>query len=186
MFGYTKAQLDRKVEKAVNEEHAKMITERTREVGDLVSKHGIEVRELKAAHAIEMKQKEFDASQTKKLHEAEVKELKTNNDLPIRELKAAHAIEIREKDFKLEHVVDVRVAQADERSVGLEKDVAVLRKENEMLGKITDLNSDVIDVKELVGSLIEKLPEIRLTALPGGATAKPEKGGGGDKGGKQE
>jgi hypothetical protein len=34
-----------------------------------------------------------------------------------------------------------------------------------MLDKIVDLNADIIDVKELVVSLIKKLPEVNLQNL---------------------
>ncbi len=87
-------------------------------------------------------------------------------------------MKLKEKEFEIRHLADERVKQAEDKAIGLEQQLAVAEKEIEMLVKITDLNADVIDVKGLVKDLINKLPEIRLTALPGGAAAKPEKGGG--------
>lgn len=50
--------------------------------------------------------------------------------------------------------------------------IAELKKENEMMKKIVDLNADIIDVKNLVSKLIEKLPEIKLNNLTVSTHAK--------------
>lgn len=47
----------------------------------------------------------------------------------------------------------------------LEVQVAVLTEANKHLEKMTDINADIIDVKEVMNKLIEKLPEINLTSL---------------------
>ena len=87
-----------------------------------------------------------------------------------------HALALKEKEFEIKHLADEKVKTAEDKAVKLEQDLAVAKKEIEMLVKITDLNADVIDVKDLVTNLINKLPEIKLTSLAGSAPAK-----GGDK-----
>lgn len=52
--------------------------------------------------------------------------------------------------------------------------IAELKKENEMMKKIVDLNADIIDVKNLVSKLIEKLPEIKLNNLTVNTHAQKE------------
>lgn len=91
-----------------------------------------------------------------------------------------HKLELKEKEFELKHLADEKVKTAEDKSTKLEQELAVAKKEIEMLTKITDLNADVIDVKRLVEALINKLPDVKITGgLPGTTPAKldkPEKG----------
>jgi len=97
--------------------------------------------------------------------DAEKKIDEINFRLEIKELKKDHELALREKEFEIKHLADERVKKAEEESTELARKVAVLEKENQMLGKITDLNADVIDVKKLVSDLIEKLPEIKINSV---------------------
>lgn len=92
--------------------------------------------------------------------------------LAIEKLKADHSIALKEKEFDLKHFKDEELKKAQETLTKEKQDNAVLRKENEMLVKITDLNADVIDVKDLVNNLIEKLPTVNLTSLTVQSTEK--------------
>lgn len=97
------------------------------------------------------------------------------------ELIADHRIEVKELQFQIKHVVDERVKAAEDKSNVLVTELAVAKKEIECLSKMLDIDADVIDVKELVKHLIDKLPEIRITSsLAAGA---PDKGGDKNKGG---
>ena len=96
-------------------------------------------------------------------HSAEIKTLKSDHDLELRELNKDHELALKEKEFEIKHNADERVAAAEAKATDAKERVAVLEKENEMLGKITDLNADVIDVKKLVNDLIGKLPTVNLT-----------------------
>ena len=97
--------------------------------------------------------------------ETSIKELETNNKIKLAEIEANHKIELKEKDFQLKHFESEQMKSLAEKIVQLEKDKAVLQKEKEMLDKITDLNADVIDVKDLVKNLINKLPEVKISNL---------------------
>lgn len=88
------------------------------------------------------------------------------------EVESAHKLEIKDKEFELKHFKDEEVLKLRAELEKANKDNAVLKKENEMLVKITDLNADVIDVKELVTNIVKKLPEINLTSLTVQATQK--------------
>lgn len=76
-----------------------------------------------------------------------------------------HKMELRENEFDLEHFKDEEIKEISDELVESKETVAVLKKENEMLKQITNLNADVIDIKDLVGKLIEKLPEVNLQSL---------------------
>lgn len=97
---------------------------------------------------------------TKKLADVEHK-----NQLHLAEVEANHKLALKEKEFELKHFKDEEVQKLRAELETEKKNGAVLKKENEMLVKITDLNADVIDVKGLVSDLIKKLPEINLTSL---------------------
>ncbi len=76
-----------------------------------------------------------------------------------------HEIALKEKDFQLKHFSSEEIKKLESRIVTLERDLAVQKQKNEMLDKITDLNADVIDVKDLVKNLINKLPEVKISSL---------------------
>lgn len=141
--------------------------------GEIINKNmfNSEVKRLKE-EAIEMantitmltrQNKELERENTKL--NAEKVENKQVHELEIKELEHNHKLELQTKEFDMKHFKDNELKSAIDEKITLEQKIAVLTKENEMLIKITDLNADVIDVKELVNSLIKKLPEINLTSL---------------------
>ena len=101
------------------------------------------------------------------------------HELEKKELNKDHELELKGKEFQLTHLADERVKKAEDEKTRIKEELAVAKKENEMLGKITDLNADVIDVKKLVADLINKLPTVNITA--GLSTGGGQKGGGGGK-----
>jgi len=76
-----------------------------------------------------------------------------------------HSLDLKEKEFELKHFKDEELKKVQEDNVEKDKEIAVLKKENELLVKITDLNGDVIDVKDLVKKLIDKLPEVKVDSI---------------------
>ncbi len=98
-------------------------------------------------------------------NEMEVKELRHDYELKIKELESNHKLALKEKEFELRHFKDDEVKKLEKESSVQKSEIAVLKKENEMLGKITNLNADIIDIKDLVANLINKLPEVKLTNL---------------------
>lgn len=85
--------------------------------------------------------------------------------LEVEKLKHTHSLELQQKDFDLKHYKDEELKKKEELIVSLQQQVAILKKENEMLDKIVDLNGDMVDIKELINSLIKKLPEVNLQNL---------------------
>ena len=101
----------------------------------------------------------------KQSNQAQIKELEMNKRLEIAELKKSYELALKDKEFELKHFKDDEIKKLNENVVGKSQTIAVLQKENEMLGKITNLNADIIDIKDLVNKLIDKLPEIKLSNL---------------------
>lgn len=96
---------------------------------------------------------------------SEINKLKQEHELEVKELKAEHALELKEKDFELRHLKDEQVQKLEKELHEKEIKIAELEKENKMLDRIVDLNGDIIDVKNLVSKLIDKLPQIDLQSL---------------------
>jgi hypothetical protein len=92
-------------------------------------------------------------------------ELRHTHKLEVADLNNTHKLELKEKEFELKHFKDEEVKKLQAELSSSKQDNAVLRKENEMLQKITDLNADIIDIKSLVANLIDKLPTINLQNL---------------------
>ena len=92
-------------------------------------------------------------------------ELKHSHKLEVADLNNTHKLELKEKEFELKHFKDEEVKKLQAEISDSRRDNAVLKKENEMLQKITNLNADIIDIKALVANLIDKLPTINLQNL---------------------
>lgn len=95
-----------------------------------------------------------------------------DQEIEIKKLTSAHELEIKEKEFEIKHLESEKVQDLETKLVDANSKIAVFTKQVEMLDKIVDLNADVIDVKDLVTKLIDKLPEIKLTTLAGSAPVK--------------
>lgn len=95
----------------------------------------------------------------------EKKRLESDHALEIKSLKQDHQLALKEKEFEMKHFKDEELKTQQDTIVKLEREKAVLEKENKMLDKIVDLNADIVDVKDLVNTLIKKLPEINLKSL---------------------
>jgi len=80
-------------------------------------------------------------------------------------LKAEHEIALQRAEFDKANFKDHELNEARSATAAAEKTVAVLTKEKEMLDKMVDLNADVVDVKNLVSQLINKLPQIDIKGL---------------------
>lgn len=98
-------------------------------------------------------------------YKREVEDLRHRHELYVNELRAEHSLALKEKEFELRHFKDDEVKKLHAELAEAKQDNAVLKKENQMLEKITDLNGDIIDIKSLVNNLIEKLPTINLQNL---------------------
>jgi hypothetical protein len=96
----------------------------------------------------------FLLADEKHKHQLEMAELRKNNELAL-----------KEKEFELRHFSDDQLKKLATELGTAKQEIAVLKKENEMLGRITNLNADVIDVKDLVKNLIDKLPEFKISNL---------------------
>ena len=87
------------------------------------------------------------------------------HDLEVARLRSGHDLAMKEKEFEIIHFKDDEIKKIREENITVLRDYAVLKKENELLKSITDLNADIIDVKDLVSKLIEKLASIDLKSL---------------------
>ena len=96
---------------------------------------------------------------------ASLRQERLDNKLELEEIVNNHKFDLMEKEFELKHFKDEEIKAAKKEVVEISKDLAVLRKENEMLKSITDVNADIIDVKDLMNKLVEKLPSIDLKSL---------------------
>lgn len=94
-----------------------------------------------------------------------IADLKHEHEMTIQRMEQEKELALKEKEFELKHFKDDEIQKAKDEKAQLEKQLAVAEMENKMLSKITDLNADIIDIKDLVANLINKLPEVKLTNL---------------------
>lgn len=67
--------------------------------------------------------------------------------------------------FKMDHIAEKKTAELKKKNIELEQRNAVLEKENGVMEKVVNINKDIIDVKDLVRNLVQKLPTIDLKSL---------------------
>lgn len=98
-------------------------------------------------------------------YEMIIREIKKDHELALKEKEKNHELALKEKEFELRHFKDDEMKNLEKAVATKDQEIAVLKKENLMLEKITNLNADIIDIKDLVANLINKLPEIKLSNL---------------------
>lgn len=106
----------------------------------------------------------------------EINRLKSNQEIEINKLNAQHEIALKEKEFDINHKNDDDKLRLTNELAAEKTISAVLTKQVEMLEKLVDVNADIIDIKELFNSLVNKLPNVNiggnLTLGPGQAPKK--------------
>jgi arginine/lysine/ornithine decarboxylase len=70
--------------------------------------------------------------------------------------------ELKEKELKNKYFKDEEIKKVQDAQIKAEKRTAVLESENELYKKLVDTNAEIINIKELVTKLIEKLPQVDL------------------------
>ena len=105
------------------------------------------------------------------LKDEALRDVKSDHEREIAELKHDHKLELKGKQFELDHQESEQVKKLEGEKVELEQKVAVLEKQVEMMDQITDLNADIIDVKDVINKLIEKLPSIDIKSLTTGGNS---------------
>lgn len=98
-------------------------------------------------------------------HERALTEVKMDHELAIKELKKAHELNLAQRDFDMKNQKDVEVLKYKAEADKAREDMSVLKKELEVTLKIVDINSDIVDVKDIINKLITALPKIDLTSL---------------------
>jgi len=111
-------------------------------------------------HKLNVKMSSMD-----KEFEFKARETEQANSFAIKNLEQEHRNEIQGMEFALETFKDTELLKRNDEINSLKQKVAVLEEKNKMLDRIIDLDADIIDVKDLVTSLIKKLPEINLKDL---------------------
>lgn len=104
--------------------------------------------------------------------EREISDLKHSHQLEIEKLEHTQVLAIKDLEFNMKNFKDTEILSKNEEIIELTNKNAVLTKENEMMNKMVDINADIVDVKDIINKLIEKMPEIKLTTLAGSAPVK--------------
>lgn len=112
-----------------------------------------------------LNQRDLDARAKQQDNERTALELRSENERKLADLKSQHAREILDLKKENEHLTfDVTKKLSDE-NIELTKQCAVLTERNAQLEKMTDINADIVDVKDIINQLIKALPKIDLKSL---------------------
>jgi hypothetical protein len=94
-----------------------------------------------------------------------VADLKAEQKREIETLEHKHAMKVKDLEFDFKNFKDTELLKAHEANVKLTNKNDVLTKENEMMKEMVDINADIVDVKDIINKLIDKLPEVNLKSL---------------------
>lgn len=81
----------------------------------------------------------------------------------IENLEWEHSVDLKKMEFRLSELPEVK--EIERINQELVQKIAVKEKELEMTNKIVDLNGDIIDIKDIVSNLMDKLPEVKISSL---------------------
>ena len=98
-------------------------------------------------------------------HARALTEQKLDHELVVKELQSKHKLELDQRDFDLKNHKDAEIAKAYAERDQAVSESAILKKELEVTQKIVDINSDIVDVKDIINKLITALPKIDLNSI---------------------
>jgi len=95
----------------------------------------------------------------------ELRGIRREYDDDFAEQKAIHLRRIEQLEWELENATTRKIKELENRLRKLEMEKAKTDVELRMTRELLDINADVVDVKDLVEKLINKLPDIDLRNL---------------------
>lgn len=98
-------------------------------------------------------------------NESQARSTKLKHELELTEVNHKNELAMEQKNFEIEHNNEKTVKKLEGQVNEKDTKIAVLEEKVTMLDKIVDLNADIVDVKDLIGTLIKKLPEININSL---------------------
>ena len=94
-----------------------------------------------------------------------IEDLERAHKQKIEDLTKAHEYEMLDAGKTLQYATSDEIQNLKKALDEANTKIAVLEEANKHLEKMTDLNADIIDVKDVMNQLIKKLPEIKLSSL---------------------
>jgi hypothetical protein len=111
----------------------------------------------------------YESEKTERLY-AERKRIedKSDHEIYVKQIKADHEIELKKKQAEIDLFESFTIKTLENEITDLQIKLAVAETKLEFMSKITDVNADVLDVKELVNKLIEKMPTVNINSIIAG------------------
>ena len=101
--------------------------------------------------------------------------LRADHDLEVRRLKSIHELELMKKQTEIDLFESLQTKKLRDEVVELKRLLAIAETKLEFMDRLTDVNADVLDVKQLVSNLIEKLPTVNINSIIAGLSAQVTK-----------
>lgn len=111
-------------------------------------------------------------TQDRDLHASKLSDASRLKDQEIKAIRVDHELEIKKKQFEVDYFETGEIKKLREALTSAEKELAVANTKLELMSKVTDVNADVLDVKDLVTKLIEKMPTININSIIAGLSGK--------------
>lgn len=91
-----------------------------------------------------------------------------NHQMETREIRKDHELNIKDLTFQMERETETQTVTFKGEIEELTKKLAVAENTIKMMDELTDLQTGMLDVKEVVNSLIKKLPNIDIKSITAG------------------
>lgn len=98
--------------------------------------------------------------------------LKSEHAMELKTIRKDHELEIKGLKFDMERATEQATADLKKEVTNLESKLAVAENTIEMMDELTELQTGMLDVKEVVNSLIKKLPNIDIKSITAGSSSK--------------
>jgi hypothetical protein len=94
------------------------------------------------------------------------------HEMNVKEIRKDHELELKGLRFDMERATEQATADLGKEVTDLKEKLAVAENTIEMMDELTDLQTGMLDVKEVVNSLIKKLPNIDIKSITAGSSSK--------------
>lgn len=94
-----------------------------------------------------------------------IERLKHEHKMETESLEKEHELAVKDFTFKIDHLESETIKSLRKELTEANSKIKVFEKEVEMMKSIVDLNADIVDVKDIINQLIDKLPTVNLDTI---------------------
>ncbi len=108
-------------------------------------------------------------SEVRAKYEDKEERLQADHAMELKEVRKDHELELKGLKFDMERATEQATSDLNKEVVELKEKLAVAENTIDMMDELTDLQTGMLDVKDVVNQLIKKLPNIDIKSITAGS-----------------